>query len=265
MHDISKIKIEGYNYKINLNKPNDISIPIDSIKKGPSFYDENPVKINYYKSNDKEWSVKEEAPCNIPIINLNIHCGSTHTECRSHITKEELSVTDCVSNSFTPCYLISIKPSNNIKDDSYHYKIDKNDLMITRDVLYQKLKNINNQFIKSLIIRTLPNSKTQLTKNYNTNNNAFLSNEAICYLKSIGVKNLIVDLPSIDRYDDGGLLGNHKIFWDINKKECNNNTITELAYINDKIKDGEYLLSLNIMNLKLDASPSRPIIYKILK
>ena len=43
MHDISKIKIEGYNYKINLNKPNDISIPIDSIKKGPSFYDENPV------------------------------------------------------------------------------------------------------------------------------------------------------------------------------------------------------------------------------
>ena len=111
----------------------------------------------------------------------------------------------------------------------------------------------------------MPNSKTQLTKNYNTNNNAFLSNEAIYYLKSIGVKNLIVDLPSIDRYDDGGLLGNHKIFWDINKKECNNNTITELAYINDKIKDGEYLLSLNIMNLKLDASPSRPIIYKILK
>ena len=84
-------------------------------------------------------------------------------------------------------------------------------------------------------------------------------------LKSIGIENLIVDLPSIDKYDDGGKLGNHRIFWGVDKGPLNQNTITELTYIKNQIEDGEYLLSLNMLNLNLDASPSRPIIYKVLK
>jgi hypothetical protein len=59
-------------------------------------------------------------------------------------------------------------------------------------------------------------------------------------------------------------LGNHKIFWNIDK-EGNNNTITELAIIKNEIEDGLYLLSLNILHVKLDASPSRPLIYPLLK
>ncbi len=49
------------------------------------------------------------------------------------------------------------------------------------------------------------------------------------------------------------------------EKEGNNNTITEFALIDNLITDGFYLLSINILNIKLDASPSRPLIYPILK
>ena len=82
--------------------------------------------------------------------------------------------------------------------------------------------------------------------------------------KSLEIDHLIVDLPSIDKFDDRGSLGNHKIFWNLEEKP-NYNTITELALIKNEIKDGLYLFSLNMLNLNLDASPSRPIIYPILK
>ena len=62
-----------------------------------------------------------------------------------------------------------------------------------------------------------------------------------------------------------GKLGNHRIFWEIDSEKPNNNTITELACINSEIEDGDYIISLNILNIELDALPSRPLMYKILK
>ena len=118
---------------------------------------------------------------------------------------------------------------------------------------------------KAVIIRTLPNLEDEITcRDYNTKHNAFFSNEAVKYLRICGVKYLVVDLPSIDRFDDGGTLENHRIFWDLDGYP-NYNIITELALIKNEIKDGKYLLSLNILNMSLDASPCRPIIYSVLK
>jgi arylformamidase len=33
-------------------------------------------------------------------------------------------------------------------------------------------------------------------------------------LRSIGVRHLLVDLPSVDREEDGGVLAAHHAFWD---------------------------------------------------
>ena len=266
MKKIAEIKIKDKKYKIDLNKFYDISIPLDANKKPPSFYDENPLKINYYKDqNYKVWSIREGASCNVPVIDLNIHCGSTHSECRSHITKEDLYIYEVLDSSFVECILISVEPENLIQNDSYHYKIDNKDLIITKKILQDSLESLKHDCIEALVIRTLPNIYDKIiSKNYNNSNNPFFSNEAIEYLKSLQIKHLIVDLPSIDKIDDGGLLGNHRIFWDL-EKGGNNNTITEFALISNSISDGLYLLSINILNIKLDASPSRPLIYPILK
>tara|TARA_B100001750_G_C15463306_1_gene575595 strand:- start:463 stop:1263 length:801 start_codon:yes stop_codon:yes gene_type:complete len=266
MKKIVEIKIKKDIYNIDLNDFHDLSIPIDIDKKSPSFYDKNPLLINYYKDeNNSEWKVKSGAACNIPVIHLNIHCGSTHTECRSHITNEGLTILETINDSFMPSILVSVEPKNNVGNEVYHSQIDNKDSIITKTMLQDKLKSYKKESFKALIVRTLPNLiNKSLNKNYNIENNAFFSNDALYYLKSLKIEHLIVDLPSIDKFNDGGSLGNHRIFWNL-KESPNYNTITELAFIKNEIKDGFYLFSLNMLNLNLDASPSRPIIYPILK
>ena len=79
----------------------------------------------------------------------------------------------------------------------------------------------------------------------------------------LGIKNLLIDTPSIDRFEDNGLLGNHHIFLS-DQGIPNKNTITELVYIPDINIDGKYLLNLGIPNFNLDAAPSRPILFRII-
>jgi len=265
MKKIAKIQMGQNIYEIDLNKFHDLSIPIHIDKKPPSFYDKEPLRIHHYKDeNNKTWKTEDGAACNIPIIDLNIHCGGTHSECRSHVTKENLTISELINDSFIPCELVSLEPTKHIGDETYHSKISNNDLIITKTMLKDKLKLIKKD-IKAVIIRTFPNLRSEvITKDYNKEHNAFFSNEAIDYMKSLEINHLVVDLPSIDKFDDGGKLGNHQIFWNLNGLP-NNNTITELAFIKNEIKDDLYLLSINILNLNLDASPCRPIIYPILK
>jgi hypothetical protein len=76
-------------------------------------------------------------------------------------------------------------------------------------------------------------------------------------------------LPSVDKEHDEGQLLAHKAFWnvkDINNLNAEarlNATITELIFIADEVKDGGYLLNLQIASFENDASPSKPILYPI--
>ena len=80
------------------------------------------------------------------------------------------------------------------------------------------------------------------------------------------IEHLVVDLPSIDRMEDDGMLGNHRIFWSDNGNlngSINSNskkTITELAYIPNDVEDGFYFMNIQLPHFKIDAAPSRPII-----
>ena len=69
---------------------------------------------------------------------------------------------------------------------------------------------------------------------------------------------------------DAGKLSNHRVFWnveqgsfDANERTRINSTITELIYVPNEIEDGEYLLNLQIAPFAADASPSRPILFRV--
>jgi hypothetical protein len=87
------------------------------------------------------------------------------------------------------------------------------------------------------------------------------------YIVSLGVKHLLVDIPSVDRLFDDGILSGHNIFWETEEKKFNNDskekTITEMIFVPNEILDGKYLLNLQIAPFVLDASPSRPVIYQL--
>ena len=101
-----------------------------------------------------------------------------------------------------------------------------------------------------LIIRTLPNDESKLSRNYDDVSAPFLTSDAMDYINQLGVKHLLVDLPSIDKADDGGVLGNHRSFF--NKGD----TISELLYIPNDLLDGFGFLQIQIPNWSLDSAPS---------
>jgi hypothetical protein len=62
---------------------------------------------------------------------------------------------------------------------------------------------------------------------------------------------------------DGGKLTAHHGYWNYPAQPRMNATITELIYVPEKVKDGNYLLNLMITSFENDASPSKPVLYAL--
>jgi kynurenine formamidase len=242
-------------FEIDLSKPLDISIPLSNTDKNPiAWYIEKPV-IEPVKFGDWVGKVSEGSSTNFNNIFFNPHGHGTHTECLGHITREFYSINQCLKQFFFLAELISIKPMK-VNDD----------LVITKAQIESAL---NGNTTEAIVIRTLPNAETKKSKNYSNSNPPYLEAAAATFIRENGIKHLLIDLPSVDREEDEGKLLAHKAFWNV-KDVTNLNadarldcTITEMIFVNDEIKDGSYILNLQIASFENDASPSKPILFKI--
>ena len=122
---------------------------------------------------------------------------------------------------------------------------------------------VNNNQIDALIIRTIPNEINKRKKNYSHTNPPYFLKEAMDYIVNQGVRHLLVDVPSVDKEKDGGQLVAHKSFWKFPDDIRHGCTITELIYVPKIIEDGMYLLNLQCVPFENDASPSRPLLFKL--
>ncbi|MGB0918379.1 MAG: cyclase family protein, partial [Flavobacteriales bacterium] len=127
----------------------------------------------------------------------------------------------------------------------------------------EQLKSLDLQRCDGVIIRTLPNTANKLSKVYSGQNPPYLHHEAIAYLVQNGCKHLVLDVPSIDRESDEGKLLGHRAFWNYPDNPRMDCTVTELAFIPTEVKDGLYLLNLQVAPFENDASPSRPLIFPL--
>jgi len=239
-------------YSADLAKPIDISIPVGQVK---CFYAPD-AKAEPFEAGDFVGSVSAGSPVNFYNLFLNPHGNGTHTEGLGHISLAHESVNDQLISFHFIALLVSV-PIYQLGSDS----------IVT---LENFKKNCHWEIPKALLIRTLPNDESKLTKDYSDTNPAYLDKALIEYLVNEDVEHLIVDLPSVDREQDDGKLVGHKTFWkisdvgDTHSKERNHCTITELVYLPDEIKDGLYLLNLQIPSIHLDAVPSKPVLYKLI-
>jgi kynurenine formamidase len=253
------------NIQIDLSKPIDISIPLSNTDENPiAWYIEKP-EFEPVVFGDWVGKVAAGSSTNFNNIFFNPHGHGTHTECLGHITREIYSINQCLKQFFFTAELVSIIPEN----------ID-GDLVITKEqihnyfVISTKEKSHNNiANIEALIVRTLPNLDSKKSKNYSNTNPPYLLEEAAIYIKELGIQHLLIDLPSVDREEDEGKLLAHKAFWNVtdvenlNKDARLNCTITEMIFVENEIQDGSYILNLQIASFENDASPSKPILYKI--
>ncbi|MGI9055476.1 MAG: cyclase family protein, partial [Pyrinomonadaceae bacterium] len=181
-------------------------------------------------------------------------------------------VHESLKDAFIPATLVSVEPENASEtDENYSVKLNETDQVITKKSIEKALQNADENFLEGLIVRTLPNDESKLTREYINEIPPFFSIEAMRLMREKNVRHLVCDLPSIDRIFDEGKLANHRAFWNVEqgKFETNensrvSNTITELAFVPDKIKDGTYILNLQIAAFSADASPSRPVIFEVL-
>lgn len=260
------VNFKDFEFEADFSKPIDLSIPLTNSQNNPlAWYIEPPV-IEPVRIEDWVGKVSEgKSSTNFNNILFNPHGHGTHTECLGHITHDFYSINKCLNKFFFIAELISVTPNN----------IDGDDIITKEDIqAFFSLQGNENQHKDSiipeaLIIRTLPNSEIKKSKNYSHTNPPYLSEEAVVFIRKKGIKHLLIDLPSVDKEKDEGKLLAHKAFWNVkNTKKLNDDarldaTITEMIYVPDNIKDGTYLLNLQIASFENDASPSKPILYKI--
>lgn len=250
------ISQKGGTIAVNLSKPIDISIPITNTDENPiAWYIDKPV-IEPVRFGDWIGKVSEgKSSTNFNNILFNPHGHGTHTECVGHITRDFYSINQCLKSFFFTGEVISIQP-----------EVHGDDLVITKEQVAAAL--LGNE-IEALAIRTLPNEHGKLSRNYSNTNPAYLSEEAAIFIRKKGIMHLLIDLPSVDKEHDEGKLLAHKAFWNVTNVDVLNAdarlgaTITEMIFIPSHIADGSYLLNLQIASFENDASPSKPILYRI--
>jgi len=253
---IAEISLNNTTKTVDLSKPIDISIEVGSNNNPPSAWYLDPLTITPVVNEQFKGSVALGGSVNFNTIYFNPHAHTTHTESVGHITPELISINDVLKTFYFDAQVITV--NSKVVNTNCDEHILKGDQIIEKSEFENKI--IEGK--KALIIRTLPNTNNKLHRKYSNTNWPYLTEETAAYIASMGIEHLLIDLPSVDREEDGGKLLAHHAFWKYPENTRNQATITELIFVPDNVKDGEYLLNLQITSFVNDASPSKPVLYR---
>ena len=247
---LATIQFNSKKLQIDLSKPIDISIPLRASKDNVNAWYAKKPKIKPVK--DGKWiaSVAEGACINFNNITFNPHAHGTHTECVGHITKEVHSINENLKQFFFLAEVVTVAPEKLNGD----FVISKKQLQFA----------IGNKKRNAIVIRTIPNTSEKMSAQYSHTNPPYLLEDAAIYLREKGVKHLLIDLPSVDKEKDDCQLLAHKAFWNTKGSVRMDATITEFIYVPNTVDDGCYFLNLQIAPFENDATPSKPVLYKII-
>jgi arylformamidase len=231
-----------------------------------------PASSVALESGDFSGRVLRGAGCNCSVLTLTPHANGTHTESVGHLTVEPLDIHSLIPQRLLLACLMTVEPE--LAADSLESSLPPPlpaDLLITRAQLESvwPAAPVPRLLPRAAVIRTQPNESDKFTEQQAASA-PFLSAPAATLLVERGIEHLVLDVPSADRASDGGALTAHRIFFGLpagstqlalaRRRNC---SITELAFIDDAIVDGWYLLALQAPAIAGDAVPSRPVLYPL--
>lgn len=239
---------------VTLSRGTSLAIPLAFDGPQPNFFSAPEAGAAPLQAGAFSGDTRQGASCNVGRYQLVPHCNGTHTECIGHIVNDPVALNDILTGTLLPATLVTIAPHHNVIEAA----------QIKMSLQQHPLREAHTAFI----IRTLPNNRDKLTRNYDQIPPACLAVDAVALLVEAGVEHLLVDLPSLDPTHDDGRLAAHRAFWGLpadsrRKQDAKrpHSTVTEMIYVPEHIHDGYYLLNLQIPAFMSDAAPSRPIIY----
>jgi len=277
---VISIELLNRRYQLNTNFSWSLAIPVDfetatNDPGQPNHFGAASATSKPMQAGGFIGDTRQGGSCNVNELTINPHCNGTHTETIAHICDfdGELSLKiDAISPPpLMPCVLISVTPETvaESKTDDYTPALIPGDQIINRAALEKALSGFDGEQLQCLAVRTLPNDKSKWSQVYDGDHQPpFFSRDAIMYLNERGVEHLVLDIPSLDRLHDDGLLTCHHLFWQViegahqaSPNSLLHKTITEMAYIADEIEDGFYFINLQTPAFINDAAPSRPVLY----
>jgi kynurenine formamidase len=267
---------DGRTFSFHTEKGKDISISLNP--NGPRAWYVEPMRIEPVRTEQFLGSVAEGGAVNFRDVYFNPHGHGTHTENVGHIVDTDFPVVKSVGSSHYMAKLITVELRRKGATQGVSQGLTEGASQDLPQDLSQNLETdssqgdwvVNEQSlegfdlnVEALIIRTKPNDHSKCTRQYSGTNFPYLTTGAMQRIVDSGVQHLLVDLPSVDREEDGGALAAHHLFWNVPADPNFKKTITELVYVPNEIPDGNYLLNLQVSNFANDAAPSRPMLFDL--
>jgi kynurenine formamidase len=266
---------DGRRYSFQTEKGMDLSISMNP--KGPRAWYVEPMRIEPVRTEQFLGSVAEGGAVNFRDVYFNPHGHGTHTENVGHIVDTDFPVVRSLDSSHYMAKLITVEL---MKQDAMQGALQGSAKGASQDLpqdLSQNLETGASQDwvvseeslegfdlnVEALIIRTKPNDHSKTNRQYSGTNFPYLTLGAMQRIVDAGVQHLLIDLPSVDREEDGGALAAHHLFWNVPAEPNFQKTITELIYVPNEISDGNYVLNLQVSNFANDAAPSRPMLFDL--
>lgn len=263
------LEISGNRYSANLQNPLDITIPVQFDGQGLTAFGASAASGEAYRAGDYVGDVREGGSCNCEVLSFAPHLHGTHTECVGHISEGRIAIADVYCGGLHPATVVTLQPvAPSETGEHYAVALEESDRLITAESLRGQLEV--SDFLQALVIRTLPNAPAKQQGDYAMPMPPFFTTEAMELIVQLGVEHLLIDTPSVDRLNDEGKLSNHHIYWGIEQGSHavdaatpSRKTITELIYVPESVKDGQYLLDLQVAAFMMDAAPSHPVLYEV--
>ena len=266
-------ELNGQPFTVDLSAGQSIAIDLNFSGAQPNHFGVEKASTRTVEIGEFVGDTERGGSCNVDQLTLIPHCNGTHTESVGHIVNQEVPVCDLAMDGLFPARLVSVPlVAARGTNESYRPELDHHDMLVTRAELQRCCVGIDLQGIDALVIRTLPNEKAKLSRAYGQPEHpAFLTLEAMQWIVEQKFKHLLLDLPSVDKMYDEGLLTNHHLFWNVDEatheltdRVWTDKTITEMVFVDDSLADGRYILNLQFAAFSSDAAPSRPVLYPLI-
>ena len=269
---IGQFEVAGTRLFADFSAPRSIAIPLAFDGPQPACFDAPAATAEPIRSGAFVGDTRAGGSCNCERLTLAPHCNGTHTECVGHVTDDRVAITNQLRGDLLLALLVSLHPVGaTLTSEDSDPPPESGDLLVTAESIERAFAAYPGPVPRAMILRTLPGNVARLTQAYRGSAPApYLSRQAAEWLVSHGIEHLVLDLPSADRSDDQGKLTAHRLFFglpaggrklrDARRPQA---SITELAWVAPTIRDGWYLLDLQIPAFLADAAPSRPLLYPV--
>jgi len=251
------LEIGGERYAVRTDRPLHLAIPLDFHGAQPEAFGLPSARAEVCREDTFVGDTRLGGSCNCEQVSLVPHGSGTHTEGIGHLTDSRIAIHAALREALIPATLVTLTPE----------PVESGRAPAVTGASIARLGLASGPFLRGLVVRTKPNDWSKKSRVWTGATAPYFTPEAAKALRELGVSHLVCDLPSLDPERDGGALAAHRAYWDIAAREANpvtrNRTITELAYIDDTIPDGRYLLNLQIAPFVLDAAPARPVLFEV--